>query len=397
MSEGPQLDDLLGLLAGEGEFHSRGEFTLDPGRNREKIASLLRQDSLSWLYWLVRCGVSLESRSCEILVGRNALVARLHLTSGQHLVEFLDQGSDSGHVTLHYLRSALLWTQSWLGLHPGFAASLVLEQPELPHLALSLESDRVVRQQEQSSGQNLCLTLALLPGPQTQSQTVMLEQRRLLQAQLPERLAFCPMPVQLDGQRVDGQTLGQAEVPLYLRYYLHNRRRDGLGVPFPPPAHYYRLETETPRLWPRPRFCLPPVQLHTFSLAGELPAGVNWSLAEGLTVGEWRTEKEATRLSAHPLQVLHTEDRWLVRAQLLRQGANADAWAVVQHGVRLEWEVLDLDPLVPLGWQAVIGLDGAQTDLSGLRLVRDGLYEELHQWLRGEIDEVHDRQVAGCH
>lgn len=394
MSEGPQLDDLLGLLAGEGEFHSRGEFTLDPGRNREKIASLLSEDPLSWLYWWVRCGVSLEAHSCEVLVGRNALLARLHLGSDQPLGDFLQLGNDSGHVSLHYLRSALLWAQAWLGLHPHFTANLVLERPEQAHLTLALEADRVLRRQELSQGQNLSLTLALLPR-QGNAQSFLLEQRRLLQTHLPHKVAYSPMPVTLDGQRLDGSLFSQDEgLPLYLRYYLQAGRSNCLGVMSPPPAHYYRLDGDVPRVWPRPRFCVPPVRLHTFSLAGELPPGADWSRAEGQLVAEWRTEQESTRLCAHPLAVPQSQDRWRVRAGLLRRGADNDLWAVVQHGIRLDLEPLNLGREAHLGWLGVIGLDTVQTDLSGLRLVRDSLYEDLHQWLRAEIAEIHEQQMA---
>jgi len=396
VSESEGLDSLLGLLQEEGQFHSRGQFTLDPGRNRDKMATLLQQDPLSWVYWFIRCGVTLKATRCEILVGRNALVARLELVSGGELLEnFLEGAEDpEANLPLRYLRSALLWSQAWLGLQADFAANLLLERPGQPHLALHVESTRVTRQSEERPGQTAGLTLALVPGSQRSHQELFFALRRLLRENLPARVAFCPMPVYLDGQRLDGSLVGDTSLPLYTRYYLGPTRSDCLAVQSPVAAHYYRLESSPPQVWPRPRFCLPQARVHTFSLAGELPAAVQWSLAEGLPVSQWSTELETTRLFANPLQVAQTEDRWLVRAALQRQGSDNDHWAVVQHGVRLNLEPLPLGKASRWGWLAVVGLDGAQTDLSGMRLVQDSLYEDLRGWLREEIVEIHDQQVA---
>jgi len=55
---------------------------------------------------------------------------------------------------------------------------------------------------------------------------------------------------------------------------------------------------------------------------------------------------------------------------------------------------LPLGAVSRLGWLAAVGLDGAQTDLSGMRLVQDSLYEDLRSWLREEIVEIHDQRAA---
>lgn len=396
MNESEGLDSLLGLLQQEGKFHSRGQFTLDPGRNREKMATLLEQDPLSWLYWFIRCGVTLKASQCEILVGRNALVARLGLDSGEQLLQnFLEGAEDpEGSLPLRYLRSALLWSQAWLGVQADFAAHLLLERPGQPHSALLVESARVTRQSEERLGQALGLTLALVPASQHSHQELFFALRRLLREELPAKVAFCPMPVLLDGQRIDAHLLADSSPALYTRYYLGPARSNCVAVSPPPAAHSYRLESEPPQVWPRPRFCLPQARVHTFSLAGELPSGVGWSLAEGLPVSQWSTELETTRLFAHPLQVPQSEDRWLVRAALQRHGSDNDFWAAVQHGVRLDLEPLPLGAASRWGWLAVVGLDRAQTDLSGMRLVQDSLYEDLRGWLREEIVEIHEQQAA---
>lgn len=388
------LEGLLGLLEGEGSFHSHGEFTLDPGRNREKIAHLLQEDGNGWLYWWVRCGVCLEGQACEVRVGSNAILAQLKLASSQPLRDYLEKGDESGHVSLRYLRSALLWAQAWLGLHPEFAATLFLEEPGRPHLALRLEPDKVTRQQDARLGENLLLTLAFTLKTQRSYVPFLQAQRQSMNTHLPARVAFSPMPVLLDGRRLDSG-FQEPSMPLYTRYYVQPSRRDCLAVTPPAAAHYYRLETsDTPRRWPRPRFCLPPAGVHTFSLAGDLPAGVHWSLAEGLPVAEWRTETETSKLHAHPIQVPLTQDRWLVRSAFQRRGADHDYWGVVQHGVSLDFEPLELGAGSRLGWVAVVGLDGAQTDLSGLKLVRDSLFEASCDWVRGEIAEIHEQQAA---
>ncbi|MBS2036572.1 hypothetical protein JST97_16385 [bacterium] len=388
------LEGLLGLLEAEGRFHSRGEFTLDPGRNREKIAQLLREDANSWLYWLVRCGVSLKSHSCEITTGRNALLAQLNLSSSQPVQGYLQDGLENGQVGLRYLRSALLWAQAWLGMHPDFGATLLLEEPGQPLWALRLEADRVTRQQEPQLGEKLQLSLAFMPRTQRSQTAFMLAQRQALAASVPVRAAFSPMPVWLDGQRLD-RGFQESVTPLYLRYYLQPGRSNCLAVPPPPAAHLYRLEAAgIPRGWPRPRFCLPSVAVHTFSLAGELPAEVDWSLTAGRPVAAWHTDKEATQLYAQPLEVAQTTDRWLVRSAFQRGGADNDYWAVVQHGISLDPEPLELGAGSRLGWLAMVGLDAAQTDLSGLKLVKDPLFESLNDWVRLEIAQIHEQQTA---
>lgn len=388
------LEGLLGLLEGEGRFHSRGEFTLDPGRNREKIAHLLQADANSWLYWLVRCGVSLEAQSCQVTVGRNALLAQLKLSSSQPFREFLQNGIEDGQVGLRYLRSALLWAQAWVGLHPEFSATLLLEEPGQPLLALRLEAERVMREQPDQLGQSLQLSLAFLPRDQRSQVSFLQAQRQSLSERAPGRLAFSPMPVWLDGQRLD-RGFSEIGMPLYTRYYVQAGRANCLAVPSPPAAHFYRLEApDMPKRWPRPRFCLPPVRVHTFSLAGDLPAGVNWSMEDGLPVASWRSDKESVQLYASPIKVEQTSDRWLVRAAFQRSGGDHDDWSVVQHGVSLDPEPLDLGPGSRMGWLALVGLDGAVTDLSGLKLIRDPLFDQIRDWVRLEIAQVHEQQTA---
>ncbi len=388
------LEGLLGLLEGEGSFHSHGEFTLDPGRNREKIANLLQQDGNGWLYWWVRCGVSVKGQACEVRVGSNAILAQLKLHSSQPFRDFLEKGDESGQVSLRYLRSALLWAQAWLGLHPEFGATLLLEEPGQPHLVLRLDPDKATRQQDARLGENLQMTLAFTPRTARSYVPFLQAQRQSLNTHLPARVAFSPMPVLLDGARLD-HGFQETGMPLYTRYYLQPGRSDCLAVTPPGPAHYYRLETaDTPQEWPRPRFCLPPASVHTVSLAGELPAGLKWSLAEGLPVAEWRTENQTSKLHAHPLQVPQNGDRWLVRSAFQRRGADHDYWGVVQHGVSLDFDPLEMGAGSRLGWLAVVGLDGAQTDLSGLKLVRDSLFESICDWVRGEIAQIHEQQTA---
>ncbi|MFN8609046.1 MAG: hypothetical protein U0931_16040 [Vulcanimicrobiota bacterium] len=388
------LDGLLQLLEGEGQFHSRGEFTLDAGRNREKIAHLLQEDVNSWLYWWVRCGVSLQSRACEVVVGRNALLAQLKLQPVHPLRNYLDRGVEEGQAGLRYLRLALLWAQAWLGLNPDFEATLLLEEPGQPLLALRLEADRVLRQQEARVGENLLLTLVFTSRQQRSRAAFWQAQKSSLAARLPARVGFSPMPVFLDGQRQD---LGfqACLLPLYTRYYLQSESRNSLAVPLPPAAHFYRLET--PSLisrWTRPRFCLPPVSVHTFSLAGDLPEGAQWSLSEGSPVAAWRTEKEASQLYVRSMQINQSNDRWLVRAAMQRRGADNDYWLAVQHGVSLDPEPMELGQGSRLGWLAAVGLDGAQTDLSGLKLVQDSLFDSVRDWVRQEIAEIHQQQAA---
>jgi len=215
----------------------------------------------------------LMATRCEILVGSNALVARLGLESGQQLLQdFIEDAEDpESNVSLRYLRSALLWSQAWLGLHTDFSANLLMERPGQPHIALHIEPNQVTRQSEERPGQSLGLTLALVPGSAGSQQELFFALRRLLRQNLPAKVAFCPTPIYLDGQRLDGSLTDHTSLPLYTRYYLGASRRDCLAVHPPVAAHYYRLESQPAQVWPRPRFCLPQARVHTFSLAGELP------------------------------------------------------------------------------------------------------------------------------
>ena len=96
------------------------------------------------------------------------------------------------------------------------------------------------------------------------------------------------------------------------------------------------------------------------------------------------------RLSGH--EPVTWDGKWAARALLHRGAKTPDRWAVVHFGLLLDWEILGNSS--SLGWQGVVALDKASTDLSGLRLTQDQLFQDLGNWLWGEVVDIHCAQQA---
>lgn len=372
MKEAAELERLLGGLQAEGALDSQGIFTLDEGANREKMSLFLQQDEGLWFYWWVRCGLQLGALEAHLQLGRNGMVATLLQPQGEELSRFL---SGESPLALPLLRQCLLWCQSWLVGQPGFRAHL-----QFGDRALLLDGRGLQRHAPHSTCESL--QLAFLP-PSTRDWTDYFSRLRTrLRECLGARLGFCPLPVFFNGERLDG-----GELPghsFYLRYYLQGGPGSRLAVRCPHEfgAHRYQLGDNVVR---RPRFCLPAARTNLFSLAGEVPE--DWCQQGGQVVARWQEGAGPHQLALDvPPQ---SGDRWLVRALLRRGQHQRDLFGVVQQGVRLDWELLELAPQSDYGWTALVALDSATTDLSGLRLTRTPLVQELLVWVIGEIADIH--------
>lgn len=392
MNQPDPVEELLRQLQREAQMHSRGVFTLDPGRNRDQMAAFLEQDQAAWSYWFTRAGVGLGALGCHFQVGHGAILAGWELPERwDGLEEFWAGEGESPGLSL--LRSCLLWTQSWLCLHPEFTARLIWQRPRRPQQILQVRSDQVVRLEEECVTDRSQLFLFLQTDSRTESELA--RQRRHLQQGLAGRCRLSPIPVTLDNRRLDTGRVHDSDMALYLRYYLDGGRRHRVLV-VPPaelPAHHYRLEGPSLR-FSRPRFCLPAARVHTFSLAGRLEADANWSEKEGRELASWSTSEGAGQLRALGLPVEESASRWAVRAALHRSGQSPDQWTALHYGLLLDWEPLDLSRDLQHGWSAVVGLDGVGTDLSGLRMTCDQLARDVADWLRQEIIDIHAVQVA---
>lgn len=414
MSELDTVQSYLDGLQGEGEIQSRGKFTLDPKQSRVKIAEMQSQDLSSWACWWIRSAVNLGAAGGTIQCGRDLLTARFLFdcaAPGLRRVEaFLLRGDESADDRgLELLRSALLWTQSLLESRPTLEGSLLLERPNEPLLLLRLRADSVELQHSPQMGKDYSLSLNVQDTrPRGSGAGELLPLRMALASRLPARLAFCPIPVSLDGVWLNsGTPAGAANdaLPLiYLRYYLCPRRANVLAVKDPRcwPARHYHLLSSMPERFSRPRMSTPTSRVNTLSLAGEVSEAARWSHSAGTPMLKWRGGfPEALYLSGHePLRAegwsVGDHPPWLVRVALFRVADSpVDNWAVMNNGLCLDWEPLQLSESPNgWGWQAVVGMDSAATDISGVKALRNETFTRVQDWLRGEIVELHRRQSA---
>jgi len=399
VSDLTEVDGYLQQLQWEGELHSQGRFTLDPGRNREKMAEFLRQDRVAWSYWMARLGVLLECCEARIQLGRNGMMFELEFsstdTASEVVARFLERGEDGPGI--HYLRAALLWSQALCELVPELQPALLLQRPEQATLGLDLRGAPRLQRQE-ATGAHHRLTLAFLSSGGQDRSPLFESFRHEFRTRLPSRLAFCPVPVRLEGPWINSGRLDGGEVAHYLRYYLEGQGRHHLAALGPQhwPATTYWLENECPSPFRRPRFSRPRPLVATFSLAGRLPEGIDWTSQESGVLDWVDSSGQSHTLGLRPQPVLPLEPtgHWPVRALLQRDFQGLDQWTVVQHGVLLDWEPLPLDsPSSQNGWRAVVGLDTVQTDLSGLRAVHSPRTQELREWLQGEVFDIHNSQA----
>jgi hypothetical protein len=410
MSELDTVQGYLQNLRAEGEIQSRGRFTLDPKQSRVKIAEMQRQDLSGWACWWVRAGVCLGAESGSIQCGRDLVTARFAFAHGvpgfEQAGKFLrlgDDGADGGGVEL--LRSALLWTQSLLETRPTLEAALLLETPGEPILSLRLRAEGVELQHAPQLGQQPSLSLNLQDTrPQRPGGGELLPLRLALATKLPPRVAFCPIPLMLDGVLLNSGAPAVDNPPLvFLRYYLCPPSPNVLAVKDPRcwPARHYRLDGTMPRRFSRQRLSSPASRVNTLSLAGELHDGAAFNHTSGVPLLKWRGgfPEQLFLQGQVPLHAqgwsIEEYAPWLVRAALFRGDSGVNEWAVVHEGLRLDWEPLSLTQSGrDLGWRAIVGMSRVGTDISGVRALQSEAFTRVEEWLRGEIVDLHRRQNA---
>lgn len=392
MSQLDEVESLLSQLSGEGELASRGQFTLDPGKSRQKIGQYLESDPASWANWWVRAMFALGSNGLNLQLGRQTILLTASFPSNSPgldgLSAFLTRGHDpSNAAPLGLLRNGLLWLQALMDLEAGLRVSLLLQDCGLDCGFWKLSQTGLEAGPPPHGSEQPQLRLTLQSpnlGPV----------RAQLASALPQRLAFADAPVTLDGRRLNPEA--PAGDLLFARYYLGPG--DQLVVPAPQslPAHHYSLGA---RLFDRPRLATPPSRVAHFSLAGHVDRDLRWAAGGGQPLLTFQHAGESQTLhilGAEPFPLAeHWQEPprpWKVPVAFFRSFEGPDQVFIVDHGLCLEPSPLQLMPGQGLGWKALVARNGITTDLSGVRPVEDPPYQRMLTWVADEIRTIHQQQ-----
>jgi len=386
MSQLDEVESLLSQLSGEGELASRGQFTLDPSKSRQKIGQYLESDTASWSHWWMRAMLALGCTGLNLQLGRQTLLVTATFATSSTgldgLSAFLTRGHDPTNApALSLLRNGMLWLQALMDREAGLKVSLLLQDCGLDCGFWKLsESGLEAGPPPQGSEQpQLRLTLQ---GPNLG------HLRAQLAATLPPRLGYATAPISLDGRRLNPEA--PAGDLLYARYYLGPG--DHLAVPPPQalPAHHYLLGHQ---VFDRPRLATPPSRVAHFSLAGRVPAGARWAAGSGQPFLTFQHGGES-----HSLGVQGAEEwplaagSWLVPVAFFRSFEGPDQVQVIDNGLGLEPSPLRLLPGKNLGWRVLVARNGIQTDLSGIKPVEDPQYQRMLSWVVEELRKIHQQQ-----
>lgn len=386
MSRLSEMETLVQQLTGEGDLSARGQFTLDPERSRRKIVQYLATDWSAWAGWLVRAGAALGAGDGEFQLGRDTVVARLNFADSanlQFISDFLSSGRDSEeHPGLALLRTSLLWLQALLEHAPSLSANIVLQGPSGGFWVLGVDDVKTRLTPFASKHVSLSVVVQGSGLPRMYQD---------LSAHLPPRLQAAPVPWKLDGRALN-PTLPAGEL-LYARLYLGSGGRGLLAAPAPAtlPARNYHLGSGL-GLFQRPRFSAPASVVPTLSVAGKLARTVRWSTTQGHPLLSWQQNGEVHSLFLDGLEVQPAGESWgtwLVPVFLFRRAAGPDVFRILDRGLLLDEQRLQLGGNHNLGWTAWVACDGIQTDLSGTRPVQSSQLQQLDEWLRGAIAQIH--------
>lgn len=392
MSQLDEVESLLEQLSGEGELASRGQFTLDPSKSRQKIGQYLEADPASWANWWVRAMFSLGCSGLNFQLGRQTLLLTAafptHSTGLDGLSAFLTRGHDPNNApALALLRNGLLWLQALMDLEAGLKVSLLLQDCGLDCGFWKL-SEAGLEAGPPPHGSEQPLLRLTLQSPNLGAL------RAQFASSFAQKLAFASAPVTLDGRRLN------PEAPpgdlLFARYYLGPG--DQLVVPAPEalPAHHYSTGSQ---LFDRPRLATPPSRVAHFSLAGHVAPACRWSANSGQPFLTFQHGGESHALhveGADPFPLAENWQEaappWKVPVAFFRSFEGPDQVIVVDHGLCLEPGALRLSPGKSLGWKVLVARNGITTDLSGIKPVEDPPYQRMLSWVTEEIRAIHQQQ-----
>ena len=397
MSQLDEVESLLQQLSGEGELSSRGRFTLDASKSRQKIGQFLENDPASWANWWVRGLHALGASSLNFQLGRQLLLLTATFPSDslglESLSAFLVRGDDPVDAPgLALMRNGLLWLQALMAMQPDLQVSLLLQDCGLDCGFWKLSQDGL-EVGPVPSGSDQPLLRLTLQGLHLQ------KLRSQLAAVLPQRLAYATFPVVLDGRALN--PIPSEGDLLYARYYLGGGGGDLLLVPAPHAlqAHRYSLHVpgeHHPRTVNRPRLATPASRVADFSLAGHLPSDIRWGSREGQPLLTFQSGGQSQQIclqgaSPFPLASGWSEEAppWRVPVALFRSFAGPDQVIVIDRGLCLEPTLLQFAGPRDFGWKALVARDGIQTDLSGIKVVEDAQHAQMLAWVDGEIREIH--------
>ncbi|MBX3172219.1 MAG: hypothetical protein KF760_32745 [Candidatus Eremiobacteraeota bacterium] len=395
MSQLDEVESLLEQLSGEGELASRGQFTLDPSKSRQKIGQYLESDQASWANWWVRAMFALGCNGLHLQLGRQTLLLTAsfpaHSVGLDGLSAFLTRGHDPSNApALGLLRNGLLWLQALMDLEAGLKVSLLLQDCGLDCGFWKLTQNGLEAGPPPQGSEQPLLRLTLQSpnlGPV----------RAQLASTFAQKLAYATAPVRLDGRRLNPEA--PAGDLLFARYYLGPADHQ-LVVPAPEalPAHHYAVGNQ---VFDRPRLATPPSRVAHFSLAGHLASDIRWSASAGQPLLTFQHAGENHQLhleGADPFPLAENwqeaSQPWKVPVAFFRSFEGPDQVIVVDHGLCLEASPLRLarDKNLDLGWKVLVARNGIQTDLSGIKPVEDPPYQRMLAWVREEVRAIHQQQ-----
>lgn len=380
------MEQMLQQLTSEGDLSAHGQFTLDPGKSRSKIAQFLQTDRSSWAGWLVRAAHALGASEGEFQLGRETIVCRFDFPTDREglavVYQWLAHGNDPGEDSgLHLLRTSLLWLQALM--EGGLRALVIVQGRESASRHLGV--DDVKSGGSIPPARKASLSVIVQGDPRAMQLL-----RQDMSAHLPPRLCAATMPLRLDGRALN-PTPPAGEL-LYAGLYLGAGKRGLLGAPAPARLCPRTYHLTTGAVFRRPRFSSPASVVPTLSVRGQLSPSAQWSESEGHPIASWQKDGKPGSLYLSGLgQVPGGEEwgGWLVPAALFRRSEGQDVIRIVDRGLLLDEQPFGVSPQKRLGWTAWVAWDGVQTDLSGTKPVDSTDLDQLKEWLRREIYRVH--------
>jgi hypothetical protein len=383
------LEEMLQDLRCDATFDSVGQFTVSLQKAMQKIRVLALEEPARWLLYAVQAAVGWGVAALELNfrpAGYSLSMEGPPPTLSE--TELLSPLESAGRSYRDF-HNALVWLRA---LDPK-RLDLLYQSPQGGYL-LALAEDPPARAPQPASDRvRLTLSVAFAD---TSAERV-----AIYANQVATRLSMCPLPVSLDGQKVNsGQFLElENDGCLACRYTLGVAETRSLLAAIHPgrqPALSYLVgDCE----YDRGRRGLPAPTVQRLEIGGAWsgPCLVGTQpVPDGLPLAGWEEEGRTFLLcnAARPLvQLPEVLQSHLLgcRAYFQRTREARSTLFVIQRGCRLQGIEL---PKVPRGWWVALAADSLQTDLSGSNLVADASLEQTLEWVTGQILHIHQRMAG---
>lgn len=314
-----KLDEFLQDLVAEHESDGSGKFMLAPDKALQKIASYQRPFPEVWLVKVVQAAVASESESIQIKLTRDETIITFQggEWGAEAFAESFHKPESTGEKALDHLLLGLWYVA--LGQDHPFRISFARADTEL-----HWDGDVFHRNPCERMGET-CLSVPHLRVSQVAN---WMTRRRLSSSKcaelamcLTKRAYVCPVPIFLDGRRLDSlrNIPSEGELPLHL----------DSGF----------ITDGTPR-WQ------PPSESQLVFISWDLWGHIYWKPSVIYEKGQWDVKPS-------PCELIWVQDGVVLMSTLLESYS--------QHGVSLKIH---------------LSAEGLKTDLSGFRLVKDSTLME---------------------